>query len=182
VVNGEVVDNTKILFVVADPRQVWLTLNVRQEDARYLHVGLPVRFRAEGNAAEVAGQVSWVSTEVDEKTRTVKVRATLPNADGRLRANTFGPGRMILREEKNAVVVPKGAVHWDGSCFIVFVRDKNYLDESAPKVFHVRKVRPGAKDDIYTELLAGVLPGEVVASTGSGILLAELLKGKLGDG
>jgi cobalt-zinc-cadmium efflux system membrane fusion protein len=182
VVAGEVVDNARTLFVIADPRQVWLTLHVRQEDARYLGLGLPVRFRAQGDAAEVGGNVSLVSTEVDEKTRTVKVRATLPNSSGSLRANTFGPGRIILREEKHAVVVPNEAVHWDGSCFVVFVRDRNYLTDGAPKVFHVRKVRPGARDDTQTELLAGVLPGEVVATAGSGILLAELLTNKLGDG
>ncbi len=182
VVAGESVDNAKTLFVVADPRQVWLTLNVRQEDARYLKLGLPVRFRAEGDATEVGGTISYISSDVDEKTRTVKVRATLPNPDGLLRANTFGPGRIILREEKNAVVVPKEAVQWDGDCYVVFVRDKNYLTEGAPKVFHVRKVRPGAKDGTYTELLAGVLPGELVVSKGSGVLLAELLKNKLGDG
>ncbi len=182
IVAGEVVDSAKTLFVVADPRQVWLTLNVRQEDARYLRLGLPVRFRAEGGAAEVAGKVSFISTDVDEKTRTVRVRAALPNPDGRLRANTFGPGRIVLREEPHAVVVPKGAVHWDGDCFVVFVRDKDYLTEGAPKVFHVRKVRLGAKDEINTEILAGVLPGEVVAGKGSGVLQAELLKGKLGDG
>jgi cobalt-zinc-cadmium efflux system membrane fusion protein len=64
----------------------------------------------------------------------------------------------------------------------VFVRDKNFLHEGAPKVFHVRKVRPGARDDKYTEIIAGVLPGEVVATKGSGTLRGELLKNNLGEG
>jgi cobalt-zinc-cadmium efflux system membrane fusion protein len=182
VVAGEVVDPAKALFTVADPAQVWLTLNVRQEDAKHLKRGLPVRFRPDGGAGEAAGKLSWVSTAVDEKTRTVKVRATLPNPDGRLRANTFGPGRILLRQEPYAVVVPTEAVQWEGDCFVLFVRDRDYLDEGAPKVFHVRKVRPGARDERYTEILAGVLPGEVVAVKGSGVLHAQLLKAKLGEG
>jgi cobalt-zinc-cadmium efflux system membrane fusion protein len=181
VVAGEVVDTTRTLFVVADVRHVWLNLGVHQEDARHVALGLAVRFRPDG-ADEAAGQVTWMSTAVDEKTRTVKVRAELPNAAGRLRANTFGTGRIVWREEKYAVAVPSEAVQWDGDCFIIFVRDKHYLQEKAPKVFHVRKIRTGARDDKYTEILAGALPGEVVACKGSAVLKAELLKAGLGEG
>lgn len=182
VVAGEVVDTAKAIFVVADPRRMWLTLNVRAEDARHVKLGQVVRFHADGDPEEAAGKVVWISTAVDAKTRTVKVRADLDNAEGRLRAGAFGPGRVVLREEKYAVVVPREAVHWDGDCNVVFVRDKDYLQEGAPKVFHVRKVRPGARDERYVEVLAGVLPGEVVATKGSAVLQAELLKGKLGEG
>ena len=89
---------------------------------------------------------------------------------------------MILRQEKQAVVVPSEAVQWEGDCHIVFVRDKDYLQEGAPKVFHTRTVRPGAKDGGNTEIIAGVLPGELVAARGSAVLRAELLKNSLGEG
>lgn len=182
VVAGEVVDAAKVLFVVTDVRRMWLTLSLRLEDMQKLARGQTVHFRTDGFAEEVAGTVAWISTAVDEKTRTVKVRADLANPEGRLRAGTFGRGRVVLREEKNAVVVPHEAVHSDGDCSIVFVRDKHYLDEGAPKVFHVRTVRIGAKDAQNTEIIAGVLPGELVATRGGGTLLAELLKNNLGEG
>ncbi len=181
VVAGEVVDVTKVLFVVADTRQMWLTLNLRQEDTKRLLLGQPVRFRTDGTAEEVQGTVAWISTSVDEKTRLVKVRANLANAEGLLRASTFGQGQVVLREEKDAIVVPNEAVHWEGDCFVVFVRDKNFLEKDAPKVFHVRKVRIGVKDAENTEVIAGVLPGEVIATKGSGTLRAELLKNNLGE-
>jgi membrane fusion protein, heavy metal efflux system len=185
-VAGEVVDPTRTLFVVADPSRMWLTLHVRLEDAQHLALGQPVHFRPDGSSAEVAGRVSWVSTAADEKTRTVKVRAELANPEGRLRANTFGQGRVVLRAEPRAIVVPREAVHSDGdvvaACQIVFVRDRHYLEEAAPKVYHVRKVRTGARDERYVEVLAGLLPGEVVATRGSAVLRAELLKGNLGEG
>jgi cobalt-zinc-cadmium efflux system membrane fusion protein len=182
VVAGEVVDTSRLLFIIADTSRMWLTLNVRQEDAQGLGLGRPVRFRPGSGLQEVTGAIAWISTAVDEKTRTVKVRADLDNRDGRLRANTFGPGRIVLREEKNAVVVPTEAIQWEGDCHVVFVRDKNFFREGAPKVFHVRKVRPGVRDEKYTEIIAGVLPGEVVATKGSGTLRGELLKNNLGEG
>jgi cobalt-zinc-cadmium efflux system membrane fusion protein len=182
VVANEVVDTTKPLFVVADTSRMWLTLNVRLEDMRHIKIGQKILFRVGEQPKPSEGSVTWISTAVDEKTRTVTVRADLENRDGALRAHAYGTGQIVLREEKNAIVVPNEAVQWEGDCFVVFVRDKNYFKKDAPKFFHVRKVRPGAKDDTHTELLAGVLPGEVVATKGSGVLRGELLKNNLGEG
>jgi len=184
VVPGEVVDSSKPLLVIADVTHMWLTLDVRHEDTKRLSLGQPVRFRLGNNPKEneITGKISWISTAVDEKTRTVKVRADLPNPDASLRAFAFGTGRIVLREEPKAIVVPNEAVQWEGCCHIVFVRDKDFLKDGAPKVFHVRKVRIGAKDEQNTEIVAGVLPGEVIAAKGSGVLRGELLKNNLGEG
>ncbi len=101
VVAGEVVDVAKVLFVVADTCQMWLTLNLRQEDTKRLALGQSVRFRTDGSEEEVQGSVAWISTSVDEKTRLVKVRANLANAEGLLRASTFGQGQVVLRGEES---------------------------------------------------------------------------------
>jgi membrane fusion protein, heavy metal efflux system len=106
----------------------------------------------------------------------------VPNPDGTLMAHTFGTGRVILRAEQDAIVVPSEAVHWEGDCHVVFVRDKHFLDAGAPKVFHVRSVRPGVDHAGNTEIIAGLLPGEVVATRNSAALRAELLKNNLGAG
>lgn len=181
-VAGEVVDTAKVLLVVADISGMWLTLNVRQEDARRVRAGQEIRLRPHGETEEVSARINWISTAIDEKTRTIMSRADLPNAGGRLRDHAFGMGRIVLREEKETIIVPHEAVHSDGDCSVVFVRDKNFLGESSPKVFHTRSVRTGARDDRHIEIIAGVLPGEIVATKGSGTLRAELLKSGLGEG
>lgn len=183
VVAGEVLDATRSLFTVGDVSHMWLLLDVRQDDVDLVHLGMPVKFAAggQGRAADVTGQIAWISTQADPRTRTVKVRVDLPN-DGRLRANTFGTGRIVLREEPAAIVVPSDAVHWDGCCHLVFVRDRHYFEPDAPKFYHVRKVRVGVKQDGRTEILVGLLPGEVVAAQGSNVLAAQLLRSNLGEG
>ncbi|MES2788482.1 MAG: efflux RND transporter periplasmic adaptor subunit [Planctomycetota bacterium] len=182
VVVGEVVDTTQTLFTVADPQQLWLTLNVPQEGAKYVRPGLKVRFRTDADSPEISGPISWISPSIDPQTRTLKVRVVINNPDGKLRDNTFGAAQIILREEPEAIVVPREAVQSTADAQFVFVRDKNYFDKSAPKVFHVRQVRIGAKDEQFVELLAGVLPGEVIATKGSAVLLAQLQRGNLGAG
>jgi cobalt-zinc-cadmium efflux system membrane fusion protein len=181
VVAGEVVDAARILFEVVDTRSLWLTFDVKGEDAHRVKLGQTVRFTPDNGRGELAGKIAWRSTQADPKTRTVKVRADLADPDGRQTANTFGSGRVILREEEKVVSVPTEAVHWDGCCSVVFVRDKDYL-KSDYKVFHVRKVRVGAKGEKTTEIIAGVLPNELVVTKGSGLLLTELLRGSLGEG
>lgn len=184
VVRGEVVDAQRILYTLADTSRMWLTLAIRQDDARFVVPGRKVRFRANEWPAgeELTGEVTWVSTSADKRSRTVQARVELPNKDGRLRANTFGAARIVLREEPQAIVVPSEAVHWDGNCNVVFVRDKRYFEKDAPKFFHVRPVRVGVQEGGTTEIIVGLLPGEVIASKNSVVLQAQLLRGNLGPG
>jgi membrane fusion protein, heavy metal efflux system len=182
VVAGEVVDTRKPLFTVADTSQMWLLLNIPLEESQYVNKGQKVGFVPDGNAGSVVGTIDWKSTSADTKTRTISVRATLQNRTGGLLNETFGIGTVVLRDEPEAIVVPNEAVQWDGSCSVVFVRDKAWFEDESPKLFHTRSVRTGARTEAYTEIIAGVLPGEVVATLGSDVLRAQLLKNNLGAG
>ena len=181
VVTGEVVNNAQILFELVDTRFLWLTLDVKGEDAKRLKLGQPVRFQSDSDDEQLTGKLAWTSTQADVKTRTVKVRANIPDPNGKYRANSFGSGRVILREEAEVVSVPNDAIQTDGCCQIVFVRDKDYLKTESLKVFHIRKIRTGAKSETQTEVI-GIIPGELVVTKGSGLLLTELLRGNLGAG
>jgi cobalt-zinc-cadmium efflux system membrane fusion protein len=182
VVAGEVVDPARMLFEIVDTRRLWCTLELPVEDARRVRPGLPVRFKPDGGKEEAVGLVVWRSTQADPRTRTVKVRADLVDASGRFVANTYGTGRVILRDEPSAVVVPNAAVQSDGNCNVVFVRDRDYLKPGAFKVFHVRAVRLGVRGDANTEIVAGLLPGEVIVTVNADVLRSELLRGNMGDG
>lgn len=182
VVAGEVVQPEKALLTLANLSRMWLTLHVKQEDSEKLSLGQRVKFQADGGKQEVTGRLSFISPSVDEATRTIKVRAVLGNKNRVLKANSFGTGWIVLREEPKAITVPLDALQSDGDCQIVFVRDKDFLKKDSFKVFHARQVRVGARSDTHVELLAGVLPGEVIATKGSASLRAELLKSAFGEG
>jgi cobalt-zinc-cadmium efflux system membrane fusion protein len=89
---------------------------------------------------------------------------------------------VILRKEPNAILVPNNAVHVEGGNHYLFVRDTRFRTDGVPKVFHTRTVRVGASDERHTEIIAGVLPGELVATKNSTMIMAELLRGKIGEG
>ncbi len=182
VVAGEVVQPEKTLLTLTNLNRLWLTLHVKQEDADRLLLGQKVKFQPDGAKRDIEGELAFISPAVDEQTRTVKVRVVLGNQNRALKANSFGTGWVVLRAEPKAITLPADALQWEGDCHVVFVRDKNFLQEGSPKVFHIRQVRVGAKSDQHVELLAGVLPGEVVATHGSAAMKAQLLKSSLGAG
>ena len=126
IVAGEVVDANKLLFTIADPRSMWLLLSVRQEDARYVTAGLPVEFRTDDGSQVVKGKISWISPAVDERSRTLRVCVFAGNTAGTLRDKTYGTGRILLRVEPRAVVVPREALQSTTDAHFVFVRDRDY--------------------------------------------------------
>jgi len=185
-VNGETTDRSRPMFVVADTRRLWLSVAAGSEDASRVRLKQKVYFRHEGHEAGDAATVAWISPVADERTRTVPIRAEFANPDRRHRAGEFGSARIVLREEPRALLVPSEAVHWEGDCNVVFVRDRDYEKDGVKKVFHVRQVRPAAKDMIngraVTEIAGGLAPGEWVAVANSGLFRSELLKNNLGAG
>ena len=179
---GENVSRGTQMFRIVDTRTVWLDLRVPAEEAALVQLGQPTRFQPDGSDSWREGNVTWISTESDPQTRTIRVRAELANDDQRLRHETFGRGEVILRDDPEAIVVPESAVQWDGSGSLVFVRDARFFEEGRPKFFVARSVRVGVKRDGMVEIIAGVVPGEVVASSGGDVLRAQLLRGNLGAG
>jgi hypothetical protein len=169
-VEGKVVDTTALLFSVADVSQMWLILNVREEDAQFLTFGQPVLFQpANGpREAERRGSVGWISTAADDQTRTVQVRVDLPNSDGRLRANTFGLGRVVLRNEPKAIVC-RMKRSFDGTCQLCSC-EINYLEPGLPKFFHVLGAQ--LKDGDVTEVIAG--PCRVKSSSKNSVALSAI--------
>lgn len=179
IVVGEVVEPTQKQFTLADVSKVWITLNVDREDAARLDIGQEIRFLADGVDREVVSKVSWISTEVDQKTKTVQVRAEVENpridddpdtTDGQrlLRANTFGTGKICVNPRPRAVAVPGAAVQTIGRRRMVFV------PLSDGRTFVPRDVRTGVTDGGFTEILSGVAAGDQIVTTGSYMLKSEL--------
>lgn len=182
VTRGQVLSRGVTAFQVSDNRSMWLDINLPSESVSNVAIGQDVVFRPDGSRLSRQGKVTWISTDVDAQTRTVRVRAELLNDDGTLRNESFGKADIILRDEKEAITIPESALQWTGTEHLVFVRDKRFFEPDRPKFFIARSVRPAVKQDGFVEILAGLLPGEVVATKGSDVLRAQLLKSGLGAG
>jgi len=176
VTSGEAVEASDVLFVVVDNSAMWLLADVYERDLLLLREGVPVLFTVDGlRGVSFEGRLAWISSQVDDRTRTARVRANLPNEDGLLRAKMFGLARLIVHDEADVLSVPSAAVQTDGCCQLVFVREDD-------AVFAPRKVMLGAGAHGHVEVLRGLEEGELVATTGSFLMKTEILKSNIGAG
>lgn len=173
---GEMVDSDETLFEIVDTSSMWAELAVPEDQLDQVAIGQAVIVTVDGlKGRQFEGTISYVSPEVDPRTRTVQARAALKNPEGRLRANMFGEARIVLGTRGEAVTVPADAVQRVKDVFFVYVQTKD--DE-----FEVRRVALGAREHAVTELTAGVVAGEKVVVRGGFALKAETLKDSMGDG
>lgn len=172
VVQGELVGPAKsVQFTVADLRRVWILLDVREEDRDRVHIGQEVTFRTDaGNGEPVTGRVSWLSSEMDQRTRTMRVRLEVENSGRRLLVHGFGTGQILVQAIPDAVAVPDEAIQTKDKCHMLFVR----LADG--KSLQTRLVKPGVHSGGYTQVLEGVGPGAEVVTVGSHALKAEVLR------
>jgi cobalt-zinc-cadmium efflux system membrane fusion protein len=171
-VKGEAITPGQAKVVIANTEAMWIVLDVGIEDAFRVRLGQEIVFRPDGfHDQEVASTVSWISTEADPKTRRVQVRAEVKNPTGALRANTFGAGKVKVREEPNALAVPNEGLHWDleTKTHLVFVS----VDGQS---FDPRPVRLGARTETMTEVFGELRAGDRIAVEGSYLLKSELLR------
>jgi membrane fusion protein, heavy metal efflux system len=173
---GEVVSPEQPRFEVADIRKVWVLLEVRKEDAGELRLGQRVAFTPDGHDGEVHGNIDWISTAMDEKTRTLQVRAEVANpvyldpATGQssyaLRAHTYGTGRIAIRDPQDALAIPADAVQLDRGRHFVFVREDGRFRRAAVEI--------GSHQKDCVEIVSGLDEGMMIATAGSHVLKAEM--------
>ncbi len=177
-VMGEVVDENDMLFAIADTGLMWAMIDLSERDLATVHRGQEVVFRIDGIPnREFPGRLTWISTQLDKKTRTIKARAELDNGGQMLKAFMFGRATITAGAGAQAVTVPKSAVQWDGSCNIAFVRTSDDGTTYQP----VQLALGFDAGDRY-EVLSGLTLGDTVVSAGSFVLKNELLKDSMGAG
>lgn len=175
-VRGQVVEAGRSLVTIIDTRTIWALLDVPEAAIARIGREQPIVLTVHALRGEAfPGTITWIASEVDRRTRTLKARAELRNDDGRLRANMFGAAQVTLGDRRDALLVPKDAVQWEGCCNVVFVPEGD-------AAFMPRKVQLGGASDTHVEVLTGLSDGEVVVSVGAFVLKTEILKGSIGAG
>lgn len=179
---GEAVEPTTKLFAVADTSELWLWVDVYEQDIAKVREGQPVAFTVSGASpvereSALPGRITWVGTEVNPQTRTTRVRAELANPGDRLRANQFGQAEIQVSDSHRVVVVPKAAVQRKGDVDVVF------LPQAEEGVYRPQRVvtAPATRGDAL-EVSWGLAPGQRVVTKGAFLLKTEIMKGAIGAG
>jgi membrane fusion protein (multidrug efflux system) len=111
------------------------------------------------------GEITTVNPEVDVATRNVRVRATFPNQDGRLRPGMFANVEVLSSERRPVLVIPATAAIFAPYGDSVFVIEEKQGD-AQQAIARQKFVRLGERRGDFVEVVSGLEPGEVVVSSG----------------
>jgi cobalt-zinc-cadmium efflux system membrane fusion protein len=175
-VRGALVEPGQALFTIVDRSTMWASLSIPESALGKVERGQTVELRIESIPGRVfTGKLTWISAEVDEKTRMATARAEVKNAEGLLKARMFAKARILTRSTDSAMLLPGSAVQTVDGNALVFVKLE-------PDLFEARAVRLGAETDGNFEILEGLKPGEQVVARSSFALKSQLLMSRLGAG
>jgi membrane fusion protein, multidrug efflux system len=159
---GAYVSPGQAVATLIDDSQMRMEFGVPSIEINNLRVGLPV----EATTADIPGRVftgtlTSIDNAVDPVTLAVKVRATLPNRDGALRAGTSM--KVILKSKpRTSLSVPEIAVIAEGSKNFVYVVDNT----RQPAVAQKAEVQLGTRERGFVEVVSGLETGQMVVTDG----------------
>lgn len=156
---GTSVDPSTEIVTVADLSSVWVWAEVPESAARHLQPGAmaTLSFPALGNA-EIQAPIDFIYPTLTERTRTLRVRFSVPNPEQKLLPGLFGTAT-FESASRTALTVPRDAVVDTGLSQHVFVM-------VGADHFEPRRVTLGARMADRVEILEGLQAGEAVVASG----------------
>jgi cobalt-zinc-cadmium efflux system membrane fusion protein len=154
--------NVPAPYSVADISTMWMLANVAETDSPAFRVGQEVKVKVMAFPdREFDGKISTISSTVDPSTHRVWVRSEVADPQHELRAGMFATFVIRTGEPVRATAVPLDGVvrEGDGTMTVWVTADRRH--------FTRRTVRVGLQRDGYRQILAGVEPGELIATEGA---------------
>ncbi len=188
---GALVETGDLIATLDDTSQIKLDFSVPAVFLAELKPGLKIKARAAALAnKEFMGEVKSIDSRVDPVTRSVQVRAMLPNPDG-----SIIPGILmqvdLLRNTRQALVIPEAALLPQADKQYVMVRvNKDGKDTVEKKQVQIGIRLPGsveilnglrAEEQVVTHGNSKVNPGDsldVLAVDDGSIDIATIIKGQ----
>ncbi|MGA3283663.1 MAG: efflux RND transporter periplasmic adaptor subunit [Verrucomicrobiota bacterium] len=168
IVQGQMVDAGMKLYRLADLGVVWVFAQVYEQDLPYVQLGQEAMVKLSSLPdREFRGRVTYVYPDVDEKTRTAKVRLEFENPGYFLKPGMFVSVQITSELEPSALLVPDSAVLRSGEKTTVFVALPGGKFDPRTVI-----LGPEAEHNRY-EVISGLQEGERVVTSGQFMLDSE---------
>jgi RND family efflux transporter MFP subunit len=168
VIEGQMVDAGMKLYQLADLGIVWVYAQIYEQDLPYIRLGQESVVRLSSMPdREFRGRVTYVYPNVDEKTRTARVRMEFENPGYFLKPGMFVSAQIVSEISPSVLLVPDSAILRSG--------EKNTVFVALPGgKFDPRNIAlgPEAEGDKY-EVISGLQEGERVVTSGQFMLDSE---------
>lgn len=171
-------------LVALDPIEI--SFHVTEIDSARVSVGATVDLRVATYPSEsFQGKVISVSPGVDLRTRMLRVRAVVPNADGRLRPGFFARVDLGISERDNVPMIPEDAVLQRADGAVAFrLAGEDRVERRLLRTGAVREGRVevieglALGDRVVVRGQSGLVDGSLVAATAHGSAKAPDVAGE----
>jgi multidrug efflux system membrane fusion protein len=160
------------LLDLVDLSRIRVHVGIAGAEIARLDTQADARVRIEDLGGEpTLGKFAALAPAADPITGLFDVEIHLDNPDGRIRGGMVATVELPLGEGREHVLVPRSALTRRGGVLAVFVLERG-LDQAGVDagleraVARLHEVRVGAYGDSEVEILAGVAPGDLVATSG----------------
>jgi len=162
---GQFVSGGEAVVPLFSADSLYVDFSVPQGKSGAVASGQTVRFETDalpGNVFQAV--VSTVNPQLDEQTRTVAVRATLPNAGGKLRPGMFVDVSLVLPSQPKYLTIPASSVTFAPYGNMVYVVEPGAAE--APRSVRQQVVQVGPRRGDQVAIVSGLKAGEEVVSSG----------------
>lgn len=156
---------------------VFVDFTLPQQQLKQLSLGMPVQVVIEGeDAGATAGFLKAIDPSIDAVTRSIKLRAGLPNRDEKLLPGMFARVSVILPGKHDVVVVPTSSVvHASYGDSVFVIEDKkddggnvvNGQDGAPAKVARQQFVKLAETRGDFVSVADGLTAGQEIVSAGA---------------
>ncbi len=161
-------DATTPLFVITDPKRLWLQIDLPERNIGMVHVGQPVFIEVDAYPGETfPGKITVVGETLDPATRRIAVRCDITDHAEKLRPEMFARATPVADANTRLPRVPNTALVTEGLYTYIFV-------EKAPGVLQRRRVTLGLQGSDYSYVKSGLHEGDRVVTSGALLLNSEL--------
>jgi Cu(I)/Ag(I) efflux system membrane fusion protein len=174
---GDYIKQGQPLLRIAKLNTVWANFDVYENQIDLFKKGQNVIISSNTYPdKEFKGKVSFIDPVLDTRTRTVKLRVVLNNANYEFKPGMFVEGKIngISSNKEQSLIIPSTAVLWTGERSVVYM--KSNPDEP---VFEMQEVKLGSVMGDSYEVLNGLMSGDVIVTNGTFTIdAAAQLQGK----
>lgn len=157
---------------------VFVDFSLPQQQLSNVALGMTVRTTVSGTEeTAIEGRLSAIDPAIDSTTRSIKLRATIPNGKGLLRPGMFADVDLVLPQELSVVAVPATAIVHASYGDSVFVVEDKKLEPGSSQVSAAMSkptrtvkqhfVRVGKARGDFVAIVEGLRPDEEVITEGA---------------
>lgn len=155
---GAIISPTTAITVLQQTHQLKMDFSIPDRYRDIVRNGKEVFFSVSGTLDTLSGKISAIDPGADQTTRTIKVRAIVPNPDNKLSAGSFAHVVIPFESTNNAILIPSQAV-------IPTTRDKQVATVKNGKA-NLVTVQLGERTSDKVEVIQGLQSGDTIITTG----------------